>query len=33
MPCPTKEEAIDDLIAVAFSLWRAVFLTEQSPPE
>lgn len=24
-----KEEAIDDLIAVAFSLWRAVFLTEQ----
>ena len=24
-----KEEAIDDLIAVAFSLWRAVFLTER----
>lgn len=24
-----KEEAIDDLIAAAFSLWRAVFLTEQ----
>jgi hypothetical protein len=28
-PWSEKEEAIDDLIAVAFSLWRAVFLTEQ----